>query len=86
VRPNTVTGAIEITARRVTISTTKGSLTGTGKGTQVTSADGKTVKVRNGSFTLTKGTGAYKGHTLKGTFSGPLKDRVYVFKYKGTYR
>jgi hypothetical protein len=85
VRSGQQPGTFHITATRVTISTTKGSLTGTGKGTQVVAQDGS-VNVTDGSFSLTKGTGAYKGHTFKGTFSGPLKDGVYTFKYKATYR
>jgi hypothetical protein len=85
VRAGQQPGTFHITATRVTISTTKGSLIGTGKGTQVVAQDGS-VNVTDGSFSLTKGTGAYKGHTLKGTFSGPFKNSVYTFKYKATYR
>jgi hypothetical protein len=42
--------------------------------------------VKNGTFTLTKGTGAYRGHTLKGTFGGPQKAGVWTFTYKAVYR
>jgi hypothetical protein len=78
-------GTFVITAKKITIYTSKGSLTGTGKATQVTADNGDT-KVKNGTFKLTKGTGAYKGHTLNGKFGGPLQDGVYKFNYTGTYR
>jgi hypothetical protein len=40
----------------------------------------------HGTFSLTKGTVAYKGHTLKGTLGGPVKHSVYTFTYKAVYR
>jgi hypothetical protein len=78
-------GTFLVTAKVITIFTNKGSLTGSGKGTQTTAQDG-TTSVSDGTFKLTKGTGAYKGHTLKGTFAGPLKDGIYKFSYTGTYK
>ena len=78
-------GVYDIKAKRITIFTTRGSLTGTGSGTQTIHADG-TTDVSNGKFNLTRGTGKLKGHSLKGTFSGPQENGVYTFSYTGTYR
>src|SRR3982750_4687814 len=60
-------GTVLVTAKKITIFTAKGSLTGAGKGTQVTAQDGS-VSVTGGTFKLNKGTGAYKGHALTGKF------------------
>lgn len=76
---------IKITARRVTFFTRRGSLTGTGSAIQVIHPDGST-DVKNGVFNLTRGTGALRGRTLRGRFSGPYSDGVYTFRYKGIYR
>ena len=78
-------GTLAVTAKRVTIYTPKGSLSGTGSATQTFNDDG-TADVSDGKFKLTKGTGKLKGHSLKGTFSGPYKDGVYTFSYKGTFK
>jgi hypothetical protein len=76
---------IHVEASRITIYTTKGSLTGKGAADQTVNSDG-TSTISNGTFNLTKGTGAYKGHTLKGTFDGTQgTDSVYTFNYTGTY-
>ena len=74
-----------VTADKITIFTTKGSLTGTGQATQTNNTDG-TATVSDGTFKLTKGTGAYKGHKLKGTFAGTYTDGVYTFNYSGKYK
>ncbi len=79
------TGSVLVTAKTVTLFTAKGSLTGTGKATQTVNPDG-TTSVSGGVVSLTKGTGALKGHSLNAKFSGPFKDNVYTFKYSGTYR
>ena len=78
-------GTFLVKAKRITIFTTKGTLTGKGQGTQTVAQDGS-VNVSNGSFKLTKGTGAFKGHTFTGKFSGPLKDGIYTFAYTARYR
>jgi hypothetical protein len=78
-------GVYNVTAKSVTLYTTKGTLTGTGSGVQTIHADG-TSDVSNGKASLTTGTGAYKGHSLKVTFSGPYKNGVYTFTYQGTYK
>jgi hypothetical protein len=77
-----------VRSKSVTIYTTRGSLRGTGRAVQTSQGTGPdaTATVRDGEFSLTKGTGAYRGHTLKGTFSGDFKDGVYKFTYKGVYR
>lgn len=74
-----------IKAKRATIDTTKGTLTGAGQALQVLNPDG-TTDVRDGTVRRTKGTGAYRGHRLVARFSGPLKDGIYAFSYTGTYR
>jgi hypothetical protein len=85
VTSGTQTGTYNVNAKRVTIYTTKGTLTGTGGGLETIHQDG-TSDVTNGKFNLTKGTGTYKGHTFKGTFSGPLKSGVFTFTYNATYK
>jgi hypothetical protein len=79
------TGSFLVKARKITIYTTKGSLSGVGQATQTNTADGKTT-VTDGTFKLTKGTGKYKGRKLSGTFSGALADGVYTFDYAGKYK
>lgn len=79
------TGSVTVTAKTVTLYAKGGSLTGTGSGLQSVDAAGN-VTVTNGKINLTKGAGKLKGHSFKATFSGPFKDGVYTFKYKGTYK
>ncbi len=78
-------GSFLVKARKLTIYTTKGTLTGTGEATQTLHEDGSTT-VTDGTFDLTKGTGKYKGHTLKGTFDGTYSDGVYKFDYEGKFK
>jgi hypothetical protein len=79
-------GEFIVKARRITIYTTKGSLTGKGSATQIIHDDGS-VEVKDGKFLLNKGTGKYKGHSLKGTFAGPQSAQgLYTFSYKATYK
>jgi hypothetical protein len=78
-------GVYNVAAKSVTLYTTKGTLTGTGSAVQTIHDDG-TSDVTNGKASFTKGTGAYKGHSLKVTFSGPFKSGVYTFTYQGTYK
>lgn len=77
--------SVLVKAKRITIYTKRGSLSGTGQATQVFNPDGSS-DVQDGTFSLTKGTGAYAGHSMKGTFSGPFSDGVYTFSYKGVYK
>lgn len=85
VRPAGETGVFTVTSKSVTLYTPKGTLKGAGSATQTIAADGTTT-VSNGHILLNKGTGKLRGHTLRATFSGPLKDGVYTFTYKGTYK
>ena len=78
-------GTYKVDAKRITIYTTKGTLAGTGSGLETIHDDGS-ADVSDGKFNLTKGTGAYKGHTFKGTFSGPQKNGVYKFSYKAVFK
>ena len=77
-------GTFHVTALRVTLYTASGSLQGTGAADEVITSSSSTVK--NGTFFLTKGTGAYKGHSLKGTFGGPQNKGVWTFTYNAVYR
>jgi hypothetical protein len=77
-------GAFQVTARRVTAYFDGGSISGTGKAVQ--RIEGERITVSDGSFTLTKGTGALKGRRMVGTFSGEQRDGVYRFTYKGSIR
>jgi hypothetical protein len=74
-------GTIHVDAQKVTLYTTKGSMTGTGSADQTFNADG-TSTISNGVVSLTKGTGAYAGHKFKGTFDGSYTDGVYTFNYE----
>ena len=78
-------GTVLVEARKITIYTKRGSLSGSGQATQTIYADGNGA-VTDGTFKLTKGTGKLKGHKLKGTFEGPFEDGVYTFDYTGTYK
>lgn len=78
-------GAILVEARKITIYTRKGSLTGKGSATQTFNDDG-TSTIRDGKFKLKKGTGAYKGNKFKGTFDGSFTDGVYTFNYVGEFK
>ncbi len=78
-------GNLLVKAKQITIYTRRGSLRGEGQATETINPDG-THTVSDGTFKLKKGTGAYKGHKLKGTFDGTYEDGVYTFDYKGKYR
>lgn len=78
-------GAVLIKAKKITLWTKNGSLSGTGQGTQTVNPDG-TGNVSGGTFKLTKGTGALKGHSFTGTFSGPFNGSFYTFTYKATFK
>ena len=80
-QPNTV----HVDARKITIFFAKGSLTGKG-GADQTQGPNNTSVLKNGTFSLTKGTGAYKGKTLKGTFAGTFNGSAYKYTYKATLK
>lgn len=83
--PSAPGASVTIKANKVTLFTSKGTLSGTGKAVQTINADG-TGNVQDGSVKLTKGTGDLKGHSLVATFSGPYNGSFYTFNYKGTYK
>lgn len=86
VKPEPATsGGILIKAKRITIYTRRGSLEGKGQAIETLNPDGS-GDVSDGKFSLTKGTGAYEGHTFKGTFDGSYLDGVYTFEYDAVYR
>ena len=76
---------VRINVRRATIYTKRGSLSGTGQALQTFNPDG-TGTISDGSFRLTKGTGAYRGHSLIGTLRGTYEEGVYTFHYRARYR
>lgn len=73
---------ILVKARRITIYTRKGSMTGKGRATQTFHEDG-TSTISDGKFKLKKGTGKYRGDRFKGTFDGSFEEGVYTFDYVG---
>jgi hypothetical protein len=85
VSSGTEPGTFLVKARKVTLYTKHGSLSGSGQATQTINSDG-TISVTDGTFKLTKGTGDYKGHKLTGTFEGPYADGVYTFDYVAKYK
>ena len=80
-------GAVALTAKPVRLFTATGSLIGTGSAT-LTVTGPTTATVSNGKLKLTRGTGAQKGHSFVGTFTGSGNPTTgqYVFHYKGTYK
>ena len=80
--PNT-NGTITVKVPSVVLYTSTGSLSGTATAT-VTIANSKET-ITNGKLNLTKGTGALKGDSFKGTFTGTgdLTKNVLVFHTKG---
>jgi hypothetical protein len=78
------TGTAKVTARKLTLYTPTGTLTGTGTATDNLA----TGQLTSGKIDLTKGTGGQKGHSLKGTVTGSynLQTKLFIFKYKGTYK
>ncbi len=86
-KPN---GSVKVTAKKVTLWTKTGTLSGTGSATLTvtnTPAPGDAA-VSNGVVNLTKGTGGQKGHTFKVKFTGTgsAVSGTYTFKYTGTYK
>lgn len=80
-------GTYKVTSKRVVLYTATGELSGTGSATLIVGAKGSAT-ITDGKINLTKGTGALKGHSLVGTFtgSGNAVSGTYVFHYKGTYK
>jgi hypothetical protein len=84
---NSGAGTFKVTAKPVVLYTATGTLRGTGSATVTADAKGNAT-VTNGKLRLTKGTGAQKGHSFIGTFSGTgsVVTGAYTFHYKGTYK
>ncbi len=78
-------GSVRITARKVTLYTTRGTLQGTGEATQTFNPDG-TASISDGRFRLSRGTDQLAGHKLSGRFTGTFSDGIFILKYTGTYR
>jgi hypothetical protein len=77
-------------AIKVTLWTSTGTLTGTGSATLTITGMPKAgdATVSGGKVSLTSGTGAQKGHSFVGTFTGTgnAVSGDYTFNYKGTYK
>jgi hypothetical protein len=84
--PNTP-GTLKLTVPSVTYYYSNGSLTGTASATLTIGAGGGAT-VSNGKLSLTKGAGARKGHSFKGTFggTGSVTTGAYKFTYTGKYK
>lgn len=91
IKPTSATsGSIIATAKKVTLWTQTGTLSGTGTATLHITNKPKTGDdtVAGGKIKLTHGTGGQTGHSLVGTFTGTgnIVTGQYVFHYKGTYK
>jgi hypothetical protein len=87
VRPNpSQPGTVTVTAKKVTLYTRNGSLSGTGSAKQTTTSTSTTVT--DGKLTLRQGAGGQSGHSLVGKFSGTFDANagVYTFHYHATYK
>jgi hypothetical protein len=86
----TTKGTIQIKIPKVTVFYSDGSATGTSTSTLTITNKPKTgdATVTNGVLKLTSGTGAHKGHTFIGTYtgSGNVTNDLYTINYKGTYK
>jgi hypothetical protein len=80
-------GTVAVTAKPVVLYTSTGTLVGTGSATLTVDSKGNAT-VTNGKLSLTRGTGALKGHSLVATFTGTgsAVTGLYTFHYKGTYK
>jgi hypothetical protein len=91
IKPTSATsGTITATAKKVTLWTSNGTLSGTGTATLHITNQPKAGDdtVTNGKIKLTHGTGGQAGHSLVATLtgSGNIVSGQYVFHYKGTYK
>jgi hypothetical protein len=86
----TTTGKVTINVPQVTAFYSTGSGTGTATATLTITGKPKAgdATVSGGVLHLTKGTGAHKGHSFVGTFSGTgnVTSGLYTITYKGTYK
>jgi hypothetical protein len=79
-----VTGVVTVKVTTLTLWTKTGSLSGTATAKENVA----TGAITDGQFSLTKGTGAQKGHSLAGTFSGSgsTAKNQYQYTYKAVYK
>lgn len=84
---STANGTIKITTKPVVTYYKDGTLSGVATST-VTPGQNGAVTISNGKIKETTATGAQKGHSLVGTFSGTgnTTTGLYTIHYKGTYR
>jgi hypothetical protein len=87
---STKSGTVLAKAKKVTLWTSNGTLSGTGTATLTITNKPKSGDdtVTGGKIRLTQGTGGQAGHSLVGTFTGKgnIVSGSYVFHYKGTYK
>jgi hypothetical protein len=91
IKPTSATnGTITARAKKVTLWTQTGTLSGTGTATLHITNKPKTGDdtVTAGKLKLTHGTGGQTGHSVVATFTGTgnIATGQYVFHYKGTYK
>ena len=91
IKPTTArSGTITAAAKKVTLWTSNGTLSGTGTATLHITNKPKTGDdtVTGGKLKLTHGTGGQAGHSILATFTGAgnIVSGEYVFHYKGTYK
>jgi hypothetical protein len=80
-------GVVHFDSKTLTFWTSTGSLTGH-VSADINVASATSATVTNGKLNLTKGTGAQKGHSLVGTFTGKGNpgSTEYSFTYKASYK
>ena len=80
-------GVVHFRTNSLTFWTKNGSLSGTASA-DINATSPTTATVTNGKVNLTHGTGALKGHSLVGKFSGKGNPTTteYSFQYTGTYK
>ncbi len=80
-------GVVHFDSKKLTFWTPTGALTGH-VSADIHAASVTSATVTNGKISLTKGSGAQKGHSLVGTFTGVGNPRSteYQFAFKATYK
>jgi hypothetical protein len=86
IRPTT-TGTIKVTTKPVVLFYKDGTLTGAAT-SDLTVGQNGAATITNGKINAAHGTGAQKGHTFVGTFTGTgnATANLFTIKYKGTYK
>ncbi len=80
-------GVVHFDSKSLTLWTPTGSLSGH-VSADIHAKSATSATVTNGKLNLTKGTGAHKGHSFVGTFtgSGNPTSTEYTFSFKATYK